>query len=225
MTLAAIASSSPAAAGAAAIAICSADRALRARLERLVRADARLSVVGVVGDPAALTRLLAQTRLMLVLADRPAEEQLRRWTHRYRETAFIAMIDAAQPGALDLLRAGARAVLVRSSDDAAVAIAIAAVERGLCVLSPGLVQVPTSGAEAGEEPLRPADPGETPLTMREREVLAALADGLSNKAIARRLGISFHTAKFHVGGILAKLDADSRTEAVARAAQRGLVML
>ena len=63
------------------------------------------------------------------------------------------------------------------------------------------------------------------LTARERDVLAALADGLSNKAIARRLGISFHTAKFHVAGILAKLDADSRTEAVTKAAQRGLVML
>jgi DNA-binding NarL/FixJ family response regulator len=53
------------------------------------------------------------------------------------------------------------------------------------------------------------------------KVLAAMADGASNKAIARRLGISFHTAKFHVAAILAKLDADSRTEAVAKA----LVML
>jgi DNA-binding NarL/FixJ family response regulator len=60
---------------------------------------------------------------------------------------------------------------------------------------------------------------------RELEVLAAMADGASNKAIARRLGISFHTAKFHVAAILAKLDADSRTEAVAKAAQLGLVML
>jgi DNA-binding NarL/FixJ family response regulator len=63
------------------------------------------------------------------------------------------------------------------------------------------------------------------LTPRELEVLAAMAAGASNKAIARRLEISFHTAKFHVAAILAKLDADSRTEAVARAAQLGLVML
>jgi len=64
-----------------------------------------------------------------------------------------------------------------------------------------------------------------PLTPREIEVLAAMADGASNKVIARRLGISFHTAKFHVASILAKLDADSRTEAVAHAARMGLVML
>ena len=63
------------------------------------------------------------------------------------------------------------------------------------------------------------------LTRRELEVLAAMADGASNKAIARRLGISFHTAKFHVAAILAKLNADSRTEAVTKAAQSGLVML
>ncbi|HYM02131.1 MAG TPA: LuxR C-terminal-related transcriptional regulator, partial [Stellaceae bacterium] len=60
---------------------------------------------------------------------------------------------------------------------------------------------------------------------REVEVLSALADGASNKAIARRLGISFHTVKFHVASILTKLDADSRTEAVAQGARRGLVML
>jgi len=70
-----------------------------------------------------------------------------------------------------------------------------------------------------------AAPNGAPLTPRELEVLAAMADGASNKAIARRLGISFHTAKFHVAAILAKLDADSRTEAVARAAHLGLVML
>ena len=52
-----------------------------------------------------------------------------------------------------------------------------------------------------------------------------MADGASNKAIARRLDISFSTVKFHVASILAKLDADSRTEAVMKAAQSGLVML
>ena len=95
-----------------------------------------------------------------------------------------------------------------------------------------VVLVSTGNASEGPSPdegiaavAADASPSEAVLTPREREVLALLAEGASNKAIARRLGISFHTAKFHVAGILAKLDADSRTEAVTKAAQLGLVML
>ncbi len=63
------------------------------------------------------------------------------------------------------------------------------------------------------------------LTRREREVLELLAAGLVNKEIANRLVISERTVKFHVSAILAKLGAGNRTEAVATAAQRGLVKL
>lgn len=62
------------------------------------------------------------------------------------------------------------------------------------------------------------------LTPREREALQLLAEGLSNKEIARRLGTSEHTAKFHVNAILGKLNAHSRTEAVTRAARLGLII-
>jgi DNA-binding CsgD family transcriptional regulator len=63
------------------------------------------------------------------------------------------------------------------------------------------------------------------LTPRELDVLALLAEGASNKTIARQLGISVHTAKFHVGSILDKLDATGRTDAVAHAARRGVINL
>ena len=66
---------------------------------------------------------------------------------------------------------------------------------------------------------------DVPLTPRELEVLTLLAEGLSNKAIARRLGISVHTAKFHVGALIDKLDAVGRTDAVAHAARRGVIQL
>jgi two-component system, NarL family, response regulator YdfI len=68
-------------------------------------------------------------------------------------------------------------------------------------------------------------PAEDPLTPREREVLHMLAAGLGNKEIAVRLGISDHTAKFHVSQILAKLAAASRAEAVSIGMRRGLVPL
>jgi DNA-binding NarL/FixJ family response regulator len=66
---------------------------------------------------------------------------------------------------------------------------------------------------------------EEPLTPRELEVLNLLVEGLSNKAIAARLGISDQTVKFHVGAICGKLGAANRTEAVRRAIRRGLVSL
>jgi DNA-binding CsgD family transcriptional regulator len=63
------------------------------------------------------------------------------------------------------------------------------------------------------------------LTPRELEVLTLLAEGMSNKAIACRLGISVHTAKFHVGALIDKLDAVGRTDAVAHAARRRVIQL
>lgn len=78
--------------------------------------------------------------------------------------------------------------------------------------------VVSSGASASAEE-------DVPLTPRELEVLTLLAEGLSNKAIARRLGISVHTAKFHVGALMDKLDAVGRTDAVAHAVRRGVIHL
>ena len=69
------------------------------------------------------------------------------------------------------------------------------------------------------------DQFEEPLTPREIEVLELLAEGLPNKTIAARLGISDQTVKFHVAAICGKLGAANRTEAVRRAIRRGLVSL
>jgi DNA-binding CsgD family transcriptional regulator len=65
----------------------------------------------------------------------------------------------------------------------------------------------------------------TALTPREIEVLNLMAEGASNKTIARRLEISVHTVKFHVGSLLDKLDAAGRTDAVAHAARLGVINL
>jgi DNA-binding CsgD family transcriptional regulator len=73
-------------------------------------------------------------------------------------------------------------------------------------------------------PAAPAGP-DGALTPREREVLGHLAEGVSNKTIARRLGISTHTVKFHVASLIDKLDATGRTDAVAHAARLGVIQL
>jgi len=69
------------------------------------------------------------------------------------------------------------------------------------------------------------DEFEEPLTPREIDVVELLAEGLSNKAIAVRLGISDQTVKFHVASICGKLGAANRTDAVRRAVRRGLISL
>ncbi len=63
------------------------------------------------------------------------------------------------------------------------------------------------------------------LTPREREILGLLGEGLSNKAMARRLGISVHTVKFHLEALFSKLDATSRAEAVAKGLRGGVIEL
>jgi len=93
---------------------------------------------------------------------------------------------------------------------------------GLRLASPGEV---ANVAIVSREQRRVRDAAEIELTPRELDVLALLAEGASNKTIARQLGISVHTAKFHVGSILDKLDATGRTDAVAHAARRGVIHL
>jgi two-component system, NarL family, response regulator YdfI len=205
-----------------AIAIFSADPAMRRSLEQLLRD----SIIGVVDDPTALSLLIDQNHVNVVLADVPPLERLADWRIQHNRTAFVIFVDGAdEEDTLDALHAGARAILPRTAKPDEIITAIKAVTNGLAVLPGELLPALLAGALLAGELLDDKDPDRVRLTPRELEVLAAMADGVSNKAIARRLGISFHTAKFHVAAILGKLNADSRTEAVARAAQLGLVML
>src|SRR5262249_43078287 len=134
LTLAAASPPTDQIADAIAVAICAGDRALRARLERLVVADATLALTVVVGDAATLGRLMEQHRVALVAVQAPSMEMLLRWTHRHRATAFVAIVDDAPDAGVEALRAGARAVLSAAAGDAEIAITLAAVTRGLCVL-------------------------------------------------------------------------------------------
>lgn len=83
----------------------------------------------------------------------------------------------------------------------------------------------TAGLSARDERAIDDAPIVEPLTGREQDVLALLAEGLPNKAIAQALGISDQTVKFHVAAIIAKLGAANRTDAVRRAIRRGLVAI
>jgi DNA-binding NarL/FixJ family response regulator len=121
--------------------------------------------------------------------------------------------------AREALAAGARAALPRDADGESLAAAIRAVVQGLVVLDDSF-----AAALLRDAPAAPPDLVES-LTPREAEVLQLLTQGLPNKAIAQRLGISDHTVKFHVNAILGKLGVQSRGEAIVQAVRLGLVAL
>ena len=129
--------------------------------------------------------------------------------------SWLAVADG--PHQLEALRAGASGVVSANAGAGEYAAALEAVGQGLAVLPQELLRtlVPT-GDPAGLGPS---------LTPRESSVLTLLSEGATNKMIARRLDISVHTAKFHVASILDKLDATTRTDAVAQGVRQGLLML
>ena len=192
---------------------------LRATSER-----ERLRIL-VVGDDA-----LARASLVSALAADPTLEIVEDATR-----AQVALVDGAPgskagsaappPGVRRLvlvedessahaaLIGGAVGVLARRAEGPRLAAALKAVAAGLTVLDFAM-GLPRHSSE----PL-------PPLTQRESQVLGLIAAGLSNRRIARRLSISEHTAKFHVNGVMTKLDARTRTEAVVRGARLGLVTL
>lgn len=123
------------------------------------------------------------------------------------------------PAALALpIRAG-RALVGPDVSAEELASAVTAAARGFLIIDP------TFAAAFRDSP--PASSGQDyeALTPREVDVLEGMALGLPNKGIALRLHISEHTVKFHVGTILAKLGAESRTEAVMTAARQGMLRL
>jgi DNA-binding NarL/FixJ family response regulator len=210
----------------AAVAILSADPALRRSLELLPHDEPDVTVVGCVDRLSALLRLASRHQVDVVLMDAPTREQLEEWQAAPNHMALLVLLRTVAPGeAMGAINAGARAVLSRSAGGSEIVAAIMAATRGLVVLAAEHLAAMLDPAPDADESLEDGASERAQLTPRELEVLAAMANGASNKAIARQLGISFHTVKFHVAAILAKLDAESRTEAVMKAAQAGLVML
>jgi len=141
-----------------------------------------------------------------------------------RTPAFVLLADAPSLSwTADALRGGARSVLPRDATPDEIIAALEAAAAGLVTL-PADLAVDLVSAPRGPG-ARPGGPPTPPLTRREVEVLGLLAEGLANKNIASRLGISEHTVKTHVASILTKLDAFSRAEAVAIGARQGLILL
>jgi DNA-binding NarL/FixJ family response regulator len=196
---------------------------LRAGLESIVRSSPALELAGSAPDLARLQAAVEREQPDVVLAD--LEFAGEDPPPELASPAPVVLLVDHPPGpwTIEALRSGARAVLPRDVSAGEILAAIEAVAAGLAVLSPGDLQALLPAAPRAERS------GSTlateALTPREREVFTMLAEGAGNKAIAWKLGISEHTVKFHVASIMSKLNATSRTEAVAVGIRKGLILL
>jgi len=136
---------------------------------------------------------------------------------------FPAVVLIDEPSAdwtAHALRSGIRAILSRDSGLEEMLAAIQAAHAGLVLLDPEVTRnlasrIPTAQPSASFDDL----------TSREIEVLRMLAEGLGNREMGSRLGISDHTVKFHISSILDKLGASTRTEAVTLGIRMGIILL
>ncbi len=181
------------------------------RETREVLEESGLHVIGHVPGPAAMPRD-ESADVVLLTDDRLLEEIGDQWRDRVAPAIVVLTNDERIAPALASLGLHGWGVVGHDSRVADIAAAVAAAARGFAV-------TPATSEAADAEESIPLEA----LTAREREVLQLVSEGLPNKAIAARLGVSDHTVKFHLSSIFGKLGVSTRTEAVRAAVRAGLI--
>ena len=206
--------------GAIRIAVATTSAVRRAGLESIIRSQPDFHLAGSFGAMASLLSFVRGTELDVIVIDTDSIRDL--LLEPTSDAAIVLLTDVTEARSISrLLRSGVRAILSRESDPDNVLSAIYASYDGLVLLS-----TPTAenlAALFGDQPPEAEAELSEEVTSRETEVLRMLAQGLVNKDIAARLGISEHTVKFHISSILDKLGASTRTEAVTLGIRRGLI--
>ena len=190
----------------------------RKGLAELLEQRGEITVSGVTGNPEEAIRLLRETQPDVVITDLNmlpvgGLALLRRIrAEDWRGPVLVLTVSDDEEDLANAMRAGAQGYLLKDMEPDDVVDAVQRAERGETVVAPTmtmkLVRLLQGGAAANEK-------GDAlkQLTAREKEILDYLAQGLSNKAIARALDISHDTVKLHVRHILSKLNMTSRVEA------------
>jgi len=202
---------------------------VRMGFRMLLDAETGMTVVGEAGDGAEALRLADATRPDVVLMDvrmpgLDGIETTRRLIERSPASRVIILTTFdLDEYAFGGLRAGASGYLVKDTRPAELLAAIRAVAAGDASVSSRITQrmLDLFGNRLPAVP--PAGDRLADLTPREREVLSAIAEGLSNSEIGARFTVSESTVKTHVGRVLMKLDLRDRVQAVIFAYERGLV--
>lgn len=202
--------------------VCGPDLLARVGLAALLNTLPDVTVVGQVapGDLPTTALTVYQPDVMLWDAGWQPQSQVEAVADAVAAGYRIVLLLPDPAAARTVQTSGAHGLLLRTNEGAPLAAALRAVACGLMVFDPPITPLLSAPPTRADETY----PVEA-LTPREQEVLQGLAQGLSNKLIARQLAISEHTVKFHVNAILGKLGAQSRTDAVVRATRAGLLLL
>lgn len=195
---------------------------VREGLAAILSTQPDLAVVGEAAGGEALLALAAALRPEVALVDLEmpgvdGEAAIRRLPEVSPETrALVLTAFDSDERIIGALQAGARGYLLKGAPRAQIFEAVRTVAAGGSLLQPAVA------ARLAALVARPAPPALSP---RELEVLLLVARGRTNKEIARALGVVERTVKFHLSGAMARLGAANRAEAVALAAQHGLIEL
>lgn len=191
-----------------------------------------IDVVGSAGDGEEAVRLVAEEQPDVVLMDLrmprcDGVEATRRIREEHPRTQVVVLTTYVDDDSLlPALRAGARGYLTKDAGGEEIARAIADVTAGRAGLSPAVQGrvLDVLAAQVGPGPQRREERGELPdgLTGREAEVLALVAEGLSNTEIAGRLQVSMATVKTHINNLFAKTGVRDRAQAVGYAYRHGI---
>ena len=206
--------------GAIRIAVAATSSVRRAGLESIIRSLPEFQLVGSFGAVASLVAFARSTELDVIVIEPDSIRDL--LLEPTLDAAIVLLTEIRDARSISrLLRSGVHAILSRESDSDDILSAIYAAYDGLVLLSTPAAE--SLAAVYGDHPLEVESELSEEITSRETEVLRMLAEGLVNRDIAARLGISEHTVKFHISSILDKLGASTRTEAVTLGIRRGLI--
>jgi len=186
-----------------------------------------IEVVAAVGDGKEGCRLAAELKPNVVLLDlRMPEIDGLAVLKKLNEFALgipVVMLTTSsdERDLVASLRSGAQGYLVKDMEPDQLIESLHEIVAGKTVVAPHMTGVLAKVVQ-GEEPGIDSDARFSELTAREMEILCHLAEGLSNKVIARELGITDGTVKLHVRSILRKMHVQSRVEAAVRAVEEGV---
>lgn len=188
-------------------------------LSKCLESEDGIRVAGTAATFPLLRSLMSETSADILLIELQPQTQygsVREWLLQFLDlTPVVLLIPEPDTAIFNLMRnAGTGGLLQSNAASDQILQALKAVASGLTVFDGALAPQPSDDEPLAEQ-----------LTPREGEVLRLLADGLGNREIAEKLGISEHTIKFHIRSILGKLGAASRTEAVTRGLRSGLIEL